>query len=435
VAKARRRKVSTRKKTAARSRGKRRARGRVALSSRLRTLGAVLVAAGFAAGFATAVYVVRLDRIVVARFAGPHFRVPSRVFSAPTILYPGLNYELIDLRGTFERLGYREAEETRDLPPGRFVWGRGRVRVHLRAFEPPSRPEPPRDVVLRLSGKTIEEIRELPRGRELGAVLLEPEQIGAYYGPEREQRDLVTLDEVPDHLVDAILAVEDQRFETHVGVDVKRIAGALLANLRAGSIRQGGSTLTQQLVKNFFLTPERTIKRKVQEAVMALLVELRYDKRAILTAYLNEIYLGQRGSTAIHGVGEAARLYFGKKASDLSVAESALLAAIIQSPNSLSPYRDPERATLQGRPDGWALGRVRARPVPGSADRLRLAQGSRRDHGFGWPDRHGRGHLHGGHRPLLHRVPDGRVLREVRPLPDRHPADVRHPPADHRGRR
>jgi penicillin-binding protein 1B len=138
--------------------------------------------------------------------------------------------------------------------------------------------------------------------------------------------------------------VEDQRFQTHPGIDVKRIAGALLANLRAGSIRQGGSTLTQQLVKNFFLTPERTLKRKAQEAVMALLVELRYDKRAILTAYLNEIYLGQRGATAVHGVGEATRFYFGKKTRRLTLGESALLAAIIQSPNGLSPHRDSERA-------------------------------------------------------------------------------------------
>jgi len=280
----------------------------------------------------------------VKRFAGRSFRVPSRVFSAPTILYPGLDYELVDLRGILDRLGYREAVETRDLQPGRFVWKPGRVRIHLRAFAHPSRPEPERDVVLRLAGRTIDAILELPRGREVGAVLLEPEPIGAYYGPNREQRDLVTLDDVPDHLVDAVLAVEDQRFQTHPGIDLKRIAGAMIANLRAGSIREGGSTLTQQLVKNFFLTPERTIKRKLQEAVMALLVELRYDKDAILTAYLNEIYFGQRGSTAIHGVGEATHVYFGKPVRELSPAESALLAAIIQSPNGLSPYRDPERA-------------------------------------------------------------------------------------------
>jgi penicillin-binding protein 1B len=331
----------------------------------------VLAAAGFVVGFVSATYVVRLDRIVVARFAGRSFRVPSRVFSAPTILYPGLDYQLVDLRGTLDRLGYREASEGRDLAPGRYVWGRGRVRVHLRDFEHPSRPEPARDVVLRLSGKTVEEIRELPRGREVGAVLLEPEQIGAYYGPDREQRDLVTLDDVPDHLIDAILAVEDQRFQSHPGIDVKRIGGALLANLRAGRVQQGGSTLTQQLVKNFFLTPERTLKRKLQEAMMALLVEARYDKRAILTAYLNEIYFGQRGGTAVHGVGEATRLYFGKKARELALAESALLAAIIQSPNGLSPHRDPEPATRrrnlvlelmhsQGRIDRRSLERAQA---------------------------------------------------------------------------
>ena len=154
----------------------------------------------------------------------------------------------------------------------------------------------------------------------------------------------MTLATVPPHLVDAVLAVEDQRFETHPGIDLKRIGGAMLANLRAGSIREGGSTLTQQLVKNFFLTPERTLARKVQEAVMALLVEARYDKRQILEAYLNEIYFGQRGATAVHGVGEATRLYFGKSARDLTVAESGLLAAIIQSPNGISPHRDPERA-------------------------------------------------------------------------------------------
>ncbi|MFQ5416306.1 MAG: PBP1A family penicillin-binding protein [Myxococcota bacterium] len=311
----------------------------------MRRLGWALLAAGFAWGFVTAGWVMSLDRLVVARFAGRHFQVPSRVFSAPTILYPGLDHQLADLRGTLGRLGYREASSTKDLAPGRYVWGASRVRIHLRAFEHPSRPEPARDVSLRLSGRTIADIHAIPGGRELGAVLLEPELVGAYYGLDREQRDLVTLEEVPDHLVDAILAIEDQRFQTHPGIDLRRIAGAMLANLRAGGIRQGGSTLTQQLVKNFFLTPERTLKRKTQEAVMALLVELRYDKREILTAYLNEIYFGQRGSTAIHGVGEATHLYFGKRARDLVVAESALLAAIIQSPNGLSPYHDPERAT------------------------------------------------------------------------------------------
>jgi penicillin-binding protein 1B len=303
-----------------------------------------VLASSFVAGWLTAGWVAGLDRVVQARFEGQRFRVPSRVFTAPSIVYPGLDWKLVDLEGTLRRLGYRRTESSRELQPGQYVWGPTRVRVHLKSFAHPSRAEPARDVVLRLRGTHIDEIRALPGGREMGALLLEPEQIGAYYGPDREQRELVQLDEVPRHLVEAIFAVEDQRFESHPGIDVRRIGGAFLANLRAGSIRQGGSTLTQQLVKNFFLTPERTLRRKSQEAVMALLVEARYDKQAILQAYLNEIYLGQRGATAVHGGGEAARVYFGKNARELGVAESALLAAIIQSPNGLSPYREPERA-------------------------------------------------------------------------------------------
>jgi penicillin-binding protein 1B len=314
------------------------------LPASLRRVALGILIGSFVAGFSSAAYVVSLDRRVRERFEGVRFRLPSRVYSAPTILYPGLDWKRIDLRGALDRLGYRPALETRDLPPGQYVWTENRLRVHLRAFEHPSRPEPSHDVVLRLSGTQIKQIRAMPDGDELGAVLLEPEEIGAYYGPNREQRELVQLEQLPRHLIDAVLAVEDQRFESHPGIDLKRIAGAMLANLRAGSIRQGGSTLTQQLVKNFFLTPERTYRRKLQEALMALLVEAHYDKSAILESYLNEIYLGQRGATAVHGVGEAARLYFGKPATKLSAAESALLAAIIQSPNGTSPYRDAPRA-------------------------------------------------------------------------------------------
>jgi len=317
---------------------------------------------------------VGLDRVVRARFEGQRFRVPSRVYSAPSILYPGLDWKLVDLEGSLRRLGYRRVTDTRGLEPGQYVWGNNRVRLFVQAFDHPSRPEPARDVVLRLRGSRIDEIRELPAGREIWALLLAPEQIGAYYGPDHEQRDLVTREEVPPVLVDAILAVEDQRFETHSGIDPRRIAGAMLANLRAGSVRQGGSTLTQQLVKNFFLSPERTLKRKSQEAVMALLVETRYEKREILQAYLNEIYLGQRGATAIHGVGEAARVFYGKPVGELSTAESALIAAIIQSPNGLSPYRDAAGAVKrrnlvldlmkrQGRIDTTTWKAARAEPL------------------------------------------------------------------------
>jgi penicillin-binding protein 1B len=334
----------------------------------------VVLFVSFGTGFVVAGYGLKLDRIVRGRFEGRPFRVPSRVFTAPTILYPGLDWKLADLRGTLQRLGFREALRTQDLPQGQYVWGRDRVRIFVPTFDHPSRPEPARDVVLRLKGRIIEEIRALPSGREMGALLLESEQVGAFYGVDREQRELIRLDDVPDHLIAAILAVEDQRFESHPGIDIKRIGGAMLANLRAGTITQGGSTLTQQLVKNFFLTPERTFSRKAQEALMALIVEARYEKPEILQAYLNEIYLGQRGSTAIHGVGEATRLYFGKPARELTVSESALLAAIIHSPNGTSPYREAERALerrnlvldlmhRQGRLPDSAWERARGEPL------------------------------------------------------------------------
>jgi penicillin-binding protein 1B len=334
----------------------------------------LLVGAGFVAGFTTSVVVIQLDRIVRARFDGQRFRVPSRVFSAPAILYPGLDVKLADLRGALVRLGYREARSAENIPEGQYSWQKSRVAVHLRAFEHPTRSEPARSVVFLIRGTQIDEILQLPSRRRVGAVLLEPEPLGAYYGPDRTQRELVRLDDLPPHLVDAIISVEDQRFDTHPGVDLRRIGGALLANLRAGGIRQGGSTLTQQLVKNFFLTPERTLKRKAQEAVMALLVESRYDKREILEAYLNEIYLGQRGSTEIHGVGEAALRFFGKRVRSLSLAESALLAALIQSPNGISPYRNVEGArnrrnlvlelmTEQGRIDASQRDEAAAEPI------------------------------------------------------------------------
>jgi penicillin-binding protein 1B len=335
----------------------------------------VLGALAFAAGVAGGVQLVRLDGVVRERFAGNLFQVPTRVYSAPTVLFPGLDAERLELENLLVRLGYQRLEDgSARLAPGRFVRAGSRLQVHLRALEHPVHEAPARELRIAFREGRIEELRDVATGRELGAVLLEPEPIGAFYGPGREQRALVRLDHVPDHLVHAILAVEDQRFATHHGIDPIRIAGAAWANLRSGAIRQGGSTLTQQLVKNFFLTPERTLRRKLQEAAMAVIIEARYAKSQILEAYLNEIYLGQRGSTAVHGVGEASRVYFGKTVPELELSESALLAAIIHSPNATSPYDEPERALRrrnlvlymmreQGRIEEAAYEIARAEPI------------------------------------------------------------------------
>ena len=308
-----------------------------------RRAGLVAIALAFAAGVWTAGWLLELDRIVVSRFEGRRFSVPSRVYASPIIVYPGADWQRLDLAGWLTRMGYREQNEAGPLSVGHYRWLPGRLRVYLRGFEHPELPEPDRKVELRLEEGRVREMRD-ERGAPFDVVALEPEPISSFYGTDREQRDLVRIDEVPSHLVDAIYAVEDRRFEEHHGIDPVRIAGAMLANLRAGGIRQGGSTLTQQLVKNFFLTPEREWTRKITEAVMALMVEARYEKSQILEAYLNEIYMGRRGSTAIHGVGEASRFFFGKRAADLSVDESAIIAAVIQSPNAISPHRHPERA-------------------------------------------------------------------------------------------
>ncbi len=174
-----------------------------------------------------------------------------------------------------------------------------------------------------------------------------PELLAVVDGAPSEWREVRGLADFPEHLVDAVLAVEDQRFATHHGLDLRRIAGAMVANVRAGGLEQGGSTITQQLAKNLYLDARRTPLRKMREAAMAMALELRYDKDAILAAYLNEIYLGQDGGRAIHGMGAAARYYFDTDVARLGLAESALLAGMIRSPNRLMPLRHPRDATAR----------------------------------------------------------------------------------------
>ncbi|NOT07990.1 MAG: transpeptidase-transglycosylase [Gemmatimonadales bacterium] len=171
-----------------------------------------------------------------------------------------------------------------------------------------------------------------------------PVALGTLGGGPMERRVPVELSALPDHLVEAALAVEDQRFYRHHGLDFRRIGGAMVANIKALGIAQGGSTITQQLAKNLYLSASRTPLRKLREAAMAVVLELRHDKPAILEAYLNEIYLGQDGERAIHGVGAAARYYFGKDARRVSLAEAALLVGMISAPNRYAPQRNPEAA-------------------------------------------------------------------------------------------
>ena len=298
-------------------------------------LGGVLVAA-----LAAVVALVSLRNEVESRFRGDLFDLPARIYGRPLVLRRGMDVHGAGVVERLRRIGYREAAGE-GVGPGEFASGPQRL-----VFVPHAALDEQADVAIVLRLDRAGRIRDILRAdrRPVAAVELEPELIGELYGSRHERRRLVTLSDVPEQLVTAILTVEDQRFYQHWGLDLLRIGGAFVANLRAGRIVQGGSTITQQLVKNLYLSPERTVARKSREALMALLLELGHSKREILEAYLNEVYLGQHGAVSIHGFGEASHHYFGKDVANLSLAESALLAGMIRAPGRYSPFRKRQAA-------------------------------------------------------------------------------------------
>jgi penicillin-binding protein 1B len=285
---------------------------------------------------------VGLEAVVRARLDGPAATGPVRYYARPVVLQPGTALQGDRLEAGLRRMGYAFARG-RNVRVGEYRAGRHEWVIGRRSFRLGETLDPGGVTTIRLGYDGEVERIEDASGHRLEQVLLEPEVL--YAGADDgEDRAPVSLADVPEHLVNAVLAVEDRRFFDHWGVDVRRVAGAAVANLRARRVVQGGSTLTQQLAKNRFLSARRTPTRKAREAAMALVLEARYSKERILEAYLNEIYLGQNGSLAIHGVGSAARAYFGKDVSRLEARESALLAGLIRGPNLYSPTRHPQRA-------------------------------------------------------------------------------------------
>jgi penicillin-binding protein 1B len=279
---------------------------------------------------------------VEERFAGRRWSIPSRVYSDVTLLYPGLAVNRPALLRKLHRLDYRPV----DQPPQHQGQMRARgdgIEIYLHDLQIPDQHRPGFPVRLRIRSGQITALESLATGEQLPVLTLEPEELALFFGPEREKRKLVAVDQLPPDLIHAVLAAEDSRFYTHHGLDLRGIARALVTNLRHMAVRQGGSTITQQLAKNFFLTPERTLRRKLKEVLLALVIEWGYVKDQILEMYLNEIYWGQNGSVSVNGVGEAADYYFGKTPAHLTLGEAAALAGLIKSPNSYSPYRDPDR--------------------------------------------------------------------------------------------
>jgi penicillin-binding protein 1B len=277
---------------------------------------------------------------VAARFDGHRWNLPSRIYSDITVFEPGAPGSADRLTAKLERLFYR-AEEGVPETPGHYRRSGDTVEVYTRDFHYPGREFHGYLARVDFAGNTVRSVQD-DQSNPLAALVVEPERLGAVFSEEYEDRTLVRLEDAPRSLLDAILVTEDRDFHRHSGVSIKRTFGAILATLKGGAV-QGGSTLTQQLVKNLYLTPERTVRRKAAEAAIAILLDARYSKDEILEAYLNEIYLGRRGSIAIKGVGEASRFYFGKQVGDLDLAESATIAGMIKAPNAFSPFRSPKR--------------------------------------------------------------------------------------------
>ena len=278
----------------------------------------------------------------VGKFEIRRLSLPTRIFTDYTPLKAGVVLGPDDLVEKLGRLGYRQT--TALSQAGDYVPGSAQIDVYTRTFKHPSGEYPSQPVRIAFTSGAISSVVSLRQPAPIDNAALEPELLTSILSDQLENRRPVTLDQVPKSLQDAVVATEDVRFWHHPGVDPIGLFRAVFRNIRAGGVAEGGSTLTQQLVKNYYLTSERTYKRKVTEAFMAVVLDAKYSKKEILEAYLNDIYLGRNRSISVLGVGEAARFYFGKPVSELSLPESALLAGMIRSPNNYSPFTHPELA-------------------------------------------------------------------------------------------
>lgn len=286
------------------------------------------------------------------QFADRPVKQPSRLYGEPVLLETGRSASSARIVEDLEAMGYRRIGD-REPGRGQYSLRKGALTVNLRSFPTPWGWNSGGVVEARWSGSKLNGLTW--RGEEIRRISLEPPLLFSYYGPDRQERRPVKLQELPRHLIEAVLAAEDDSFFEHQGLSFRGIARAAVANVRGGGIQQGGSTLTQQLAKNLFLTHDRTVARKIREIVLALLIDWKYDKEAILGAYLNEIYWGTDSGVNLMGVGSASWAYFGKQPRDLTLCESAVLAGMISSPGGYSPVTQPERS--RARRD-WVLGRM-----------------------------------------------------------------------------
>ncbi len=289
-------------------------------------------------------YLVYLDRLVTRQFEGRRWTLPAQVYAAPLELYAGLPLTPADLEQELKRLHYRRAEQADH--PGSYRVSGDQWELALRPARFADESRPAQLLRLTTTPKALESLHD-GAGHELPVLRLEPLLIGSIFPIHGEDRIVVGPEEVPPLLPAALKAVEDRKFDTHHGVDPAGMLRALWVNVRAGQIEQGGSTLTQQLVRSYFLNSRQTLSRKLREAVMAMALDAHFTKADLMNAYINEIFLGQDGDRAIHGFGLASQFYFGKPLAELDLPEVALLVAIVRGPSYYDPRRHAERARLR----------------------------------------------------------------------------------------
>lgn len=290
-----------------------------------------------------AAYVLWLDYRVQSEFAGKRWSLPARVFSNPAEIYTGQALTAEKFEKLLVRSGYRKAAST--ARPGSYRRAASSIEFMRREFQYWDGPRDRRLIQVHFQDRNVHNIRDLTGQQDLPLVRIEPELIGRIYPDNFQDRILVAYDDVPTALVQALLAVEDRNYFSHNGIDPRGMLRALYHNILSRELEQGGSTITQQLVKNFFLSSERTLTRKANEIVMSLLLERRYGKEEILGAYINEVYLGQQGQRSVHGFGTAAEFYFARPLNELRPDQIALLAGMVKGASWYNPRRHPERAT------------------------------------------------------------------------------------------
>lgn len=273
---------------------------------------------------------------------GTLWHIPSKIYSDVTWIRQGVDTKRIGLEQRLRRLRYRLVEDVKF--PGEYSKSNNEMTIYLHPFDYPDGKFDGLMIKVKLKNTTVRDIIRADTAQRIKEIMLEPEVIAQIFGEGYEDRLMIGLDECPQNLIDAVICTEDKRFFHHFGIDIPSIIRAIFVNIEHKKIVEGGSTITQQLIKNMFLTTKRSIFRKMKEAWMAFIMEMIYTKEDILQMYINEIYMGQSGHVSIHGMARAARLYFDKDISKITLDEAATLAGIIRAPNSYSPYTHPNRA-------------------------------------------------------------------------------------------